>query len=105
MMHATWNGAVIAESNRTVVVEGNHYFPPDDVSFDLLRPRQARTLCFWKGIARYHDVVIDGQVNRSAAWSYAHPSPLARKIRGHVAFWNGVRVQEVQPAPQPDAVG
>lgn len=105
MMHATWNGAVIAESDRTVVVEGNHYFPPDDVNFDLLRPRQVRSLCFWKGVARYYDLVIDGQVNRAAAWSYAHPSPLARKIRGHVAFWGGVRVDEVQTVPGADGIG
>jgi uncharacterized protein (DUF427 family) len=104
MMRVTWNGAVIAESDRTVVVEGNHYFPPDAVNFELLRPRQARSLCFWKGIARYSDVVVDGQVNRAAAWSYAHPSPLARRIRGHVAFWGGVRIEEVQLGANPDAI-
>lgn len=105
MIRATWNGAVIAESDRTVRVEGNHYFPPDAVNFELLRPRQVRSLCFWKGIARYFDVVVDGQVNRAAAWSYAHPSPLARKIRHHVAFWNGVRIEEIQPGPHPGAIG
>lgn len=93
MIRATWNGAVLAEAERTVVVEGNHYFPPETVDFDLLRPRAHRSLCFWKGIARYHDVIVDDRVNETAAWSYAHPSPFARKIRGHVAFWNGVCVE------------
>lgn len=93
MIRATWNGAVLAEADETVVLEGNHYFPPDTVRFDLLRPRQLRSLCFWKGVARYYDAVVDGEVNRGAAWTYAHPSPLARRIRGHLAFWNGVRIE------------
>lgn len=96
MLRATWHGAVLAEADRTMVVEGNHYFPPDTVNFELLRPRRTRSLCFWKGVARYYDAVVDGEVNRAAAWSYRHPSPLARKIRGHVAFWNGVRVEGVE---------
>jgi len=99
MVRATWNGALLAEADRTVVVEGNHYFPPDTVNFELLHGRALRSLCVWKGVARYYDVVVDGEVNRAAAWSYAHPSPLARRIRGHVAFWNGVRIDQVETAP------
>jgi uncharacterized protein (DUF427 family) len=94
MMRATWNGAVIAESDRTVIIEGNHYVPPDSVRVDHLRPRAARSLCIWKGIARYYDITGDGQVNRAAAWGYAHPSPFARRIRRHVAFWDGVHLHE-----------
>lgn len=89
---------MLAETDRTVVVEGNHYFPPDAVNFELLRPRWVRSVCFWKGVARYYDVVVDGEVNRSAAWAYAHPSPLARRIRRHVAFWNGVHIDQTEPA-------
>ncbi len=98
MIRATWSGAVLAESAKTVVIEGNHYFPPDSVDAELLRPRQLRSLCYWKGVARYSDVVVDGKVNRAAAWSYAHPSPLARRIRNHVAFWNGVLIEELETA-------
>lgn len=91
-MQAVWNGAVIAQSNDTVVVEGNHYFPIDDVNADFLEPSSHHTLCPWKGLASYHDVVVDGQVNRNAAWYYAKPSPVARRIKGRVAFWHGVHV-------------
>lgn len=102
MVRATWNGAVIAQAERTVVVEGNHYFPPDGVDFDLLRPRAARSLCLWKGVARYYDVAVDGEVNSMAAWSYAHPSPLAWRIRRHVAFWKGVSIDAADTAPGTD---
>lgn len=101
MIRATWNGAVLAEADTTVVLEGNHYFAPKAVHFERLRPTRARSLCFWKGLARYYDAVVDGEVNRRAAWSYPHPSPLARRIRGHVAFWNGVRVDEVEVDSKP----
>lgn len=92
-MQAVWNGVVIAESSDTVVVEGNHYFPVDDVNADFLQPSSHHTLCPWKGIASYYDVVVDGQVNRNAAWCYPKPSPAARKIKGRVAFWHGAHVR------------
>jgi uncharacterized protein (DUF427 family) len=96
VIRATWNGAVLAEADTTVVVEGNHYFPPETVDFDHLRLTQARSLCVWKGMARYYDAVVDGDVNRGAGWTYRHPSPLARRIRDYVAFWNGVVVEEMR---------
>lgn len=87
---------MLAEADTTVIVEGNHYFPPETVDFTRLRLTQARSLCVWKGVARYYDAVVDGDVNHSAGWTYRHPSPLARRIRDHVAFWNGVLVEEVR---------
>jgi uncharacterized protein (DUF427 family) len=96
VIRATWNGALLAEADKTVIVEGNHYFPPETVDFTRLRLTQARSLCVWKGMARYYDAVVDGDVNRSAGWTYRHPSPLARRIRDHVAFWNGVLIEEVR---------
>ena len=93
---ATWNGAVLADSADTVVVEGNQYFPATDVHQDLLRTSDTHTSCHWKGLASYYDVVVDGQVNRDAAWYYPDPSPAAKGIKGHVAFWRGVKVEPVQ---------
>jgi uncharacterized protein (DUF427 family) len=97
MMQAVWNGAVLAESARTVRVEGNDYFPPEALRREFFRDSRARSLCVWKGIARYYDVEVDGVVNRKAAWYYPHPSPLARKIKDHVAFWNRVQIQHRDP--------
>lgn len=91
-MQAVFNGTVIAESDQTRVVEGNHYFPPGDVRSEYLSPSKAKTLCFWKGLASYYDVEVDGVVNPGAAFCYPKPSPLARKIKNHVAFWQGVQV-------------
>lgn len=85
---ATWNGQVIAESDRTVVVEGNHYFPPEDVRMELLTRSEASSHCPWKGTAGYFDV--DG--NPGAAWVYDEPLPAAEEIRGRLAFWKGVEV-------------
>jgi uncharacterized protein (DUF427 family) len=93
MARAIWNDAVIAESDRTVEVEGNQYFPPDTVSREHLRPSATHTTCPWKGVASYYDVVVDGQVNRDAAWYYPQPKDAARQITDHVAFWHGVRVE------------
>ena len=93
MPQAIWNGAVIAESNDTVVVEGNHYFPPHSVSGQYLSPSDRHTVCHWKGTASYYDVVVDGQTNAGAAWYYPDPSPAARQIKDHIAFWRGVRVE------------
>jgi len=93
MAKAIWNGVVLAESDRTQIVEGNRYFPPDSVKREYLRESSRQTTCFWKGQASYYDIVIDGQVNLTAAWYYPDPSPAARNIAGHLAFWKGVRVE------------
>jgi uncharacterized protein (DUF427 family) len=90
---AVWHGVVLAESDRTVVVEGRHYFPPEDVNLAYLEPSPRRSVCFWKGVASYYDAVVDGERNAGAAWYYPRPSPLARRIKDHVAFWHGVEVR------------
>lgn len=92
MATATWNGEVIAESQETIVLEGNHYFPPESVDPNLLRSSDAHTVCPWKGTASYYDVVVDGEVNPGAAWYYPDPKPAASDIKGYVAFWRGVTV-------------
>jgi uncharacterized protein (DUF427 family) len=84
---------VIAESDATRVVEGNHYFPPDSVRRELLRESATHTTCPWKGVASYYDVVAGGKVNADAAWTYPDPKPAAAEIRGYVAFWRGVEVR------------
>jgi len=89
---AVWNGTVIAQSNDTVVVEGNHYFPKDALNRDYFATSDQRSVCPWKGQASYFDVVVDGQVNRDAAWFYPEPKPRAEDIRDRVAFWRGVTV-------------
>jgi len=93
MPRAVWNGAVVAESDRCEIVEGNHYFPPDAVRRELLRDSATHTVCGWKGTASYYDIVVDGQVNKDAAWYYPEAKPAAGNIRGHVAFWRGVKVE------------
>jgi uncharacterized protein (DUF427 family) len=92
MARATWNGAVIAESDTYEVVEGNVYFPPDAVRREHLRDSATHTVCGWKGNASYYDVVVDGKTNADAAWYYPEPMDAAASIRGHVAFWKGVEV-------------
>jgi uncharacterized protein (DUF427 family) len=92
-MKAIWNGAVLAESYDTVVVEGNHYFPRDSLNEDHFERSRAVSVCFWKGIARYYHVRAGGERNGNAAWSYPHPFPWIRKLKGRVAFWNGVEVR------------
>jgi len=92
-MRATWNGAVLAESDDTVVVEGNHYFPADALRREFFRESGTQTTCAWKGVASYYDVVVGDQVNRDAAWYYPEPKPEAGQIEGRVAFWRGVRVE------------
>jgi uncharacterized protein (DUF427 family) len=96
---ATWNGAVIAESDSTVVVEGNHYFAIDDVRTEHLQPSDSHTVCHWKGVASYYDVVVGDSVNRDAAWYYPETSKLAETIKGRVAFWHGVKVEPVAAEP------
>ncbi len=92
MAKATWKGAVVAESDDCVVVEGNQYFPSAAVRREYLRPSATHTTCPWKGVASYYDVVVDGEVNRDAAWYYGEPKPAAAEIRDRIAFWRGVRV-------------
>ena len=93
-MKAIWKDTVIAESDSTVVVEGNHYFPPGSVNMDLLRPSDTQTTCPWKGLAHYYDVAVGDDVNRDAAWYYPEPKAAASEIRGYVAFWRGVSVTD-----------
>jgi uncharacterized protein (DUF427 family) len=93
MAKAMWQGAVLAESDDTVVVEGNHYFPPESVNWELLQPSDTNTVCGWKGTASYHSVVVDGAVNADAAWYYPEPKEAAAEIEGRVAFWRGVTVE------------
>ena len=91
-MKAVWKGRVLAESDETVVVEGNHYFPPDSVQREFFRESATHTICPWKGEASYYDVVVEGEVNRDAAWYYPETKSAADEIRGRVAFWHGVEV-------------
>ena len=92
-MRATWKGAVLAESDDTVVVEGNHYFPADSMRREHFRASETHTVCPWKGTASYYDVVVGEELNRDAAWYYPEPKDAAKEIRGRVAFWRGVRVE------------
>lgn len=93
MARATWKGAVIAESDKTVVVEGNHYFPPEAIKKEYFRGSSTHTECGWKGTASYYDVVVGADVNAGAAWYYPEPKPSAKEIKGYIAFWKGVDVQ------------
>jgi uncharacterized protein (DUF427 family) len=93
MARAIWNDKVIAESNDTVVVEGNHYFPPDSVKKEYLRPSSTHTTCPWKGIASYNTLEVDGKQNPDAAWFYPEPKSAAQEIKDRVAFWKGVRIE------------
>jgi uncharacterized protein (DUF427 family) len=93
MPKAIWNGEVIAESDDTVMVEGNHYFPRDAVRAEYLAPSDRSSVCPWKGTASYHDVVVGGERNAGAAWYYTEPKPAAEEIRGRIAFWKGVTVE------------
>lgn len=93
MAKAIWNGTVIAESDQTVVVEGNHYFPPDAVKMEYLKPSSTQTVCGWKGTASYYTIEVNGQSNPDAAWYYPTPKPDAKQIAGYVAFWKGVKVE------------
>lgn len=92
-MRAIWNGAEVAQSDETIIVEGNHYFPPESVRREYLRPSRMLSICPWKGLARYHTLEVEGERNPHAAWFYPQPFPWIRKIRNHLAFWNGVEVR------------
>ena len=89
---ATWNGTTIAESDDTVVVAGNHYFPVESVKPGVLRPSSHQTTCPWKGLAGYYSLKVAGETNKDAAWFYAEPKDAARQIKSRVAFWKGVQV-------------
>ncbi|HEY1104206.1 MAG TPA: DUF427 domain-containing protein [Burkholderiaceae bacterium] len=91
-MQAIWNGAVIADSPTTVVVEGNHYFPDSSLNRAYVSFSNHKTTCAWKGQASYYSLIVDGEMNTDAAWYYADPKPEADEIRGHVAFWKGVKI-------------
>ena len=91
-MKAIWNNQTIAESNDTVVVEGNHYFPLEGVKTEFLRPSSTHSTCPWKGVASYHSLEVDGKINPDAAWFYPAPKDAAKEITGRVAFWKGVQV-------------
>ena len=91
-MKATWNEATIAESDKTIVIEGNHYFPPDTIKSEHFQASEKHTTCPWKGEASYYDVVVNGEVNKDAAWYYPEPKAAAAEIKDYIAFWRGVKV-------------
>ncbi len=91
-MQAIWNDTVVAESDQTIVVEGNHYFPEDSLRKEFFVPSRAISFCPWKGKASYFDLAIGGQTIPDAAWQYRHPLPFARRVKNRVAFWHGVQV-------------
>jgi uncharacterized protein (DUF427 family) len=91
-MKAVWNGAVLAESNNTIVVEGNHYFPPESIHREFFKPSSNHTTCPWKGQASYYTIEVAGKVNEDAAWYYPEPKDAARNIKNYVAFWKQVEI-------------
>lgn len=91
---AKWNGAIIAQSDATVIVEGNHYFPMGDVKSDMLIPSETKTHCPWKGDASYFSLSVDGQINHDAAWYYPAPKAAASEIQDRIAFWKGVEISD-----------
>lgn len=93
MAKAVWNGVVLAESDKTIVVEGNHYFPPDAINKEYFKTSDYHTTCPWKGVASYYTVVVNGDENPNAAWYYPTPKDAAKQITNYVAFWRGVKVE------------
>lgn len=93
-MKAIWNNQIIAESNETVVVEGNHYFPPQSINKEFFKDSSTNSTCPWKGLASYYSIEVGGQTNTDAAWYYPEPKSAAAEIKDHVAFWKGVDVVE-----------
>lgn len=93
-MKAIWKDTVLAESDSTIVVEGNHYFPPDSIKEEFFKSAAMKTGCPWKGLASYYNIEVGGETNEGAAWYYPEPKPAAENIKGYVAFWNGVEVVE-----------
>jgi uncharacterized protein (DUF427 family) len=94
MVRAIWNGAVIAESDETIVIERNHYFPPEAVRMEYLSPTETTSICPWKGEAHYFTISVNGGTNIDAAWTYPLPHPAAQEIAGYIAFWKGVIIEE-----------
>jgi uncharacterized protein (DUF427 family) len=94
MTKAIWEGVVLAESDKTVEVEGNQYFPPDAIKREFFKPSENHTTCPWKGLASYYHIVVNGKQNANAAWYYREPKSAAQQIKDHVAFWKGVKVQK-----------
>jgi uncharacterized protein (DUF427 family) len=93
MAKAIWNGAVVAESNETIQLEGNTYFPPDSLHREFFEASQTHTVCPWKGQASYLNITVDGQTNRDASWTYPEPNDAAERIGGYIAFWRGVKIE------------
>jgi uncharacterized protein (DUF427 family) len=93
MAKAIWNGVVLAESEQTEMVEGNHYFPPNTINREYFKESSHHTICPWKGKASYYTIEVDGQKNENAAWYYPNPKNAANNIKDHVAFWHGVKVE------------
>ena len=93
MPRAIWNNTVLAESDECVVVEGNQYFPPNSIKSDYFQDSNTHTTCGWKGVASYYNIVVDGQVNKDAAWYYPDTKQAANNIKGYIAFWKGVKVE------------
>jgi uncharacterized protein (DUF427 family) len=89
---AIWNGKTIARSNKTIFLEGNHYFPPDSISKEYLKESTKSSVCPWKGKAAYYDVLVDGETNKEAAWYYPNPLQSAETIKNYIAFWHGVKI-------------
>ncbi len=92
-MKAIWNNTIIAESDETVIVEGNHYFPSTAIKTEHFQPSETHTTCGWKGEASYYNVTVNGEVNKDAAWYYPQPKDAAKNIENHIAFWKGVKVE------------
>lgn len=93
-MKAIWNGEVIAESNNTIIIENNHYFPPASVKREFFKETQTHTTCPWKGVASYYSIEVNGEINKDAAWYYPDTKDAAKQIENYVAFWKGVKVTE-----------
>lgn len=93
-MKATWNGKILAQSPNTLIVEGNHYFPPNSINTEYFKEIEKTTLCPWKGKASYYDIEVNGKINQGAAWTYHEPKEKAMEIKDYVAFWNGVKIEE-----------
>ena len=93
MAQAIWNGKIIAESEDIVQVVDAFYFPKDSINMDYLKHSNTRTVCFWKGEALYYDLIVEGKINKDAAWYYPDPSPMAENVRNKIAFWKGVEIK------------
>ena len=93
MKKAIWNGKVIAESDETINVEGNQYFPANSINKEYFKNSDTSTVCHWKGTASYYNVVVDGNENKDAAWYYSEVSEMAKNIKGYIAFWKGIKIE------------